>query len=118
MQLGMTPQTQGFLKDRTNHFFGHWFNTNQLQILSFRNSQGIVLNCATTADPQVLKPVTDGPVANCCPADVAFVQVLCKSITPTILRSSILRSPYPHSISSISSNTLRRHVRSPTPTEL
>lgn len=75
MQLGITPQTQGFLKDWTNHFFDHWCHTNQLKILSFRNSWGVVLNYTSTADPRVLKPVADGPVADCHPANVALVQV-------------------------------------------
>ncbi len=75
MQLGMTLQTQGSLKDWTDHFFGHWFNTNWLQILSFHKSQGIVINNATANNPQVLKPVADGPFADCHLADVAFAQV-------------------------------------------
>mmetsp|Transcript_19253 Transcript_19253/g.39473 ORF Transcript_19253/g.39473 Transcript_19253/m.39473 type:complete len:167 (+) Transcript_19253:275-775(+) len=63
IQLGCVPSTQGLVHDWTNHFTDNWCHPNQLEILSFHNSNGVVIDASIPGDIQVLRPIQDGPVA-------------------------------------------------------
>jgi hypothetical protein len=53
----------------------HSLKHNQnLTVLSYHNSQGQAINdCLTTGGD--LKPIADGPIANCCPANICYAKV-------------------------------------------
>lgn len=66
---GIKADFDAFLKESL-------FDMNNLTILSFHNSSGAPLpNAVLAADTSILKPVADGPVADCRPEDVRFVRV-------------------------------------------
>jgi len=46
-----------------------------LEILSFCNSNGVVIDASIPGDIQVLRPIQDGPVAQCRPSNVAYAEV-------------------------------------------
>ena len=52
------------------------FDFTNLTILGFYDNNGaLIANCSTDADSSILKPVQDGIVADCRPANVKFVKV-------------------------------------------
>jgi hypothetical protein len=62
--------------DFYNHFEDHWLDFAHLQILSFHNTAGgSVAGATIPADTSVLKPVQNGVIADCHPADVHYVRV-------------------------------------------
>ena len=79
MHLDSTSLVAGLKQDFMDRFDEHWLDWNNLTILSFHNTQGQAFgnNAVTPADLSVLKPVVNGAVANCRPADVRFVRVEC-----------------------------------------
>ena len=78
VQLNASTSVDGSKASWVHHFHGGWtdFATN-LTILSYHNSAGAIINNATIAGAQglILKPIQDGPVADCRPADIRFVRV-------------------------------------------
>lgn len=74
--LGCQTVVAGLKTDFMDFFHDNWLNMNHLEILSFHNTAGAVIGNATLPnDPAVLKPVVDGAVANCRPADVHYVRL-------------------------------------------
>jgi hypothetical protein len=100
MHLDSASTVAGLKHDFYQHFHDHWLDMTHLSVISFHNSAGAVqANAVTVADPSILKPVVDGPVNNCRPADVRFVRLelsldfrpLCTAAGPndqTILRTN------------------------------
>jgi len=84
IQLGCVPSTQGLVHDWTNHFTDNWCHPNQLEILSFHNSNGVVIDASIPGDIQVLRPIQDGPVAQWRPSNVAYAEV-CHAIHFSVL---------------------------------
>jgi hypothetical protein len=68
MYLDSATTVAGLKYDFMDHFHEHWLDMTHLSIVSFRDSSG-------TGLPSILKPVIDGAVANCRPADVRFVRL-------------------------------------------
>eukprot|EP00956_Cyclotella_meneghiniana_P029594 scaffold72230_cov36-Cyclotella_meneghiniana.AAC.3 len=84
-----------------DRFKASWIDMRYLTILSFHNSQGQeIANAVTDADASVLKPVINGNIADCRPADVRFVRVqialdfrdLCTAAAPN--DNTTLRAAY------------------------
>ena len=84
-----------------DRFNACWLDMTYLTILSFHNSQGqVIANAVTAADTSVLKPVQNGNLADCRPADVRFARVqlaldfrdLCTAAAPT--DNTTLRAAY------------------------
>lgn len=66
----------GLKTDFTYYFKENWLSMDKLDLLSFHNSAGAVIVDATIAgDPTILKPVQDGNIPNCRPADVRYVRL-------------------------------------------
>lgn len=66
----------GLKTDFTYYFKENWLSMDKIDILSFHNSAGTVFVDATIAgDPTILKPVQDGNIPNCRPADVRYVRL-------------------------------------------
>ena len=90
----------GLKSDFQRLFRSKCFDMSNLSIISFHDSQGAILNSATTAaDPSILKPVLDGAVNACRPADVRFVRLqamidLTDLITDPNQTNKTLRSTY------------------------
>jgi hypothetical protein len=77
-QLDTTTTVDGIYSDWKRHFNKHWHDFNNLPIPSFHNSAGNHINDTTLpSNPQVLLPIQDGNLANCCSQDVCFVCVKC-----------------------------------------
>jgi hypothetical protein len=89
-QLNATSTVNGIYSDWKCHFNKHWHNFNNLTILSFHNSAGNQIN---DGNPQVLLPIQDGNLANCCSQDVRFVHV--KSTHDFTSRQHMVRNPTP-----------------------
>ena len=78
---------------------GGWLDWRYLTIMSFHNDAGFVMNNATTAgDVNVLKPVADGPIPQCRPANVKYVRVKLSldyaAMITTQQRSTVLHAEY------------------------
>lgn len=75
-QLGTTTTIEGKKYDFQHHFDDQWSDPSKFVVVTFHNSAGAIMNNATVAaNPRVLKPVADGPINDCRPADVRFVRV-------------------------------------------
>ncbi len=96
-QLNATSTVDGIYSDWKHHFKEHWHNFYNLTVLSFQNSAGNQINNNTLpGNSQVLLPIQDGNLANCCSQDICFVCIKCtlnftsrqhmvRSLTPPIL---------------------------------
>ena len=74
-QLNLSATVDGVINDWLRYFYDRWCDFTHLQILSFHNTQGDEVNNTTTAaDPSVLLPAQNGPVADC-RKNVKFVRV-------------------------------------------
>jgi hypothetical protein len=77
-QLNASLMTEGIISDFKRHFHDHWMCFQNLTILSFHDLAGALINDTTSpTDPQVLLPVQDGNLANCCSQGVRFVRIQC-----------------------------------------
>lgn len=77
-QLNLESIVDGSRADFQSHFTTNWMNMQHLRILSFHDIGGRLINpatCCTAADPVILKPVQNGNVGDCRPADIKFVRV-------------------------------------------
>jgi hypothetical protein len=103
-QLNASLTTEGIISDFKRYFYDCWMCFQNLTILSFHDSAGAIINDTTSpADPQVLLPVQDGNLVNCCSQGVRFVRVQCV----LDLCSLVTATPYPIS------TTLRLRVQEP-----
>jgi hypothetical protein len=77
-RLNISLTVEGILSNWRWFFHEQWMDFGHLTILSFHALNGNRIYTTTTAaDPQVLLPVINGAVANCCGWDVCFVRVQC-----------------------------------------
>jgi hypothetical protein len=93
-QLNASLTTEGIISDFKRHFNDHWMCFQNLTILSFHDLDSAIINDTTSpANPQVLLPVQDGNLVDCCSQGVRFAQVQC------ILdfASLVTAAPYPMS---------------------
>ena len=77
-QLNLESIVDGSRADFQSHFTSNWMNMQHLRILSFHDIGGHIIppaTCCTVADPVILKPVINGNLADCRPADIKFVRV-------------------------------------------
>jgi hypothetical protein len=77
MYLDSQTTVAGLKCDFLEYFEDHWLDMGNLTILSFHTSAGAVLDASIPGDINVLRPVQNGAVANCCPADVRYVRLEC-----------------------------------------
>ena len=78
-QLNLESIVDGCRSDFNNHYRTNWMNMQHLCILSFHteNGRAVDTNDACVAgDPNILKPVQDGPLNACRPAGIKFVRVM------------------------------------------
>jgi hypothetical protein len=74
-QLNLSASVEGLIEEWLQFFQDSWFDFSLLQILSFHNDAGGQVNDTTTAaDPAILLPLQDGPIADC-PKPIKFVGV-------------------------------------------
>jgi hypothetical protein len=74
-QLNLSASIEGMIEAWLWFFQDSWFDFSLLQILSFHNDAGgQVSNTTTAADPAILLPLQDGPIADCRKA-IKFVRV-------------------------------------------
>jgi hypothetical protein len=91
-QLNASSTTEGIISDFKQYFYDRWMNFDNLTILSFHDSAGNVTDDTTTpANLQVLLPVQNGIIANCCSPDVRFACVQCV----LDFASLVTATPYP-----------------------
>jgi hypothetical protein len=91
-QLNTSSTTEGIISNFKRYFYDRWINFDNLTILSFHNSAGNVIDDTTTpANLQVLLPVQNGIIANCCSLDVQFACVQCVLDFASLVRAA----PYP-----------------------
>ncbi len=77
-QLNASSTTEGIISNFKQYFYDRWMNFDNLTILSFHDSAGNVVNdTMTPTNPQVLLPVQNGIIANCCSPDVQFARIQC-----------------------------------------
>ena len=63
-------------QDWTRYFLDHWSNFCHLKVLSFHNTKGdMITNTTDATNPDVLLPVQDGNVNDCCKQGFKFVRV-------------------------------------------
>ena len=75
-QLSSSTTVDGHIEDWLEYFRGHWIDFTKLELMTFHNSNGDVINDTTiAADPTILKPVQNGLLANCRSSDVRFVRL-------------------------------------------
>ena len=75
-RLNVSTTVDGHKFDWTNHLDENWCNFTHLEILSFHNTAGTVLNSACLANSTVPMPVANNlTIPNRQPADVCFVRV-------------------------------------------
>ncbi len=76
-QLNASLMMEGIISDFKRYFYDRWMCFQNLAILSFHDSAcSIIDDTMSPADPQVLLPVQDGNLANCCSQDVRVQCVL------------------------------------------
>jgi len=75
-QTGQSAVVDGAIAGYLWHFQDHWRNFRNLSVLRWHNSAGTIINNTTTAaDPAVLLPIQNGPLADCRQQDIMFVKV-------------------------------------------
>jgi hypothetical protein len=78
-QLNLESIVDGSKADFLDYYYHtNWVNFHHLQILSFHDAGGRIINpatCCIPADLVVLKPVQNGNQNVCCPAGIKFVRV-------------------------------------------
>ena len=75
-QLSSSTTVDGHIEDWLELFRSHWIDFGNLELMTFHNSNGEVIDDTTiAADPTILKPVQDGALANCRSSDVRFVRI-------------------------------------------
>jgi hypothetical protein len=75
-QLNCMATIDGLVYDFTQVYDEGWFDPANLQVLSFPDSAGTLINNTTIAgNPTVLLPVINGVLANCCQRDICYVRV-------------------------------------------
>jgi hypothetical protein len=75
-QLNLQATVDGVVNDRLQLFQDHWCDFSRLTILSFHSVNGDVNKGTTTAaDTNILLPVQDGNIANCCRQNIKFMRV-------------------------------------------
>lgn len=74
IQLGCIPLSHGFVDDWKSHSTYSWCHSNWLEIISFHNSNGVLLNATIPSGNQVLHLVWDGPVGQCLPSNIAYAK--------------------------------------------
>jgi hypothetical protein len=77
MYLDSQTTVAGLKCDFLEYFEDHWLDMGNLSILSFHTSAGAVIDASIPGDINVLRPVQNGAVANCRPADVRYVRLEC-----------------------------------------
>jgi hypothetical protein len=76
LQLKCMATINGLVYNFTQVYEEGWFNPANLQVLSFHDSAGAIINNTTIAgNPTVLLPIINGLVANCRQQDVRYVRV-------------------------------------------
>jgi hypothetical protein len=76
LQLNCMATINGLVYDFTQVYEEGWFDPANLQVLSFHDSAGAIINNTTVAgNPTVLLPVINRLVANCRQQDVRYVRV-------------------------------------------
>jgi hypothetical protein len=75
-QLNLQVTVNGVVNNWLRFFQDQWYDFSCLTILSFHSVNGDVSKDTTTAtDSNILLPVQDGNVANCCRQNIKFVWV-------------------------------------------
>ena len=74
IQLNCSTTVDGLCHDWIGRFKSQWHNFANLEIMSFHDSAGGVMNTTTTnADHHILLPIQNGILADCRSQDVKFV---------------------------------------------
>jgi hypothetical protein len=78
-QLNLSSIVDGSRASFMNYYQSNWMNFANLRVQSFHDSAGVIIPpgtcCLPAPNDTTLKPVQDGPVNACRPADVKFVRV-------------------------------------------
>jgi hypothetical protein len=99
-QLNCMAAINGLVHDFTQVYEEGWFDPANLQVLSFHDSAGTLINNTTVAgNPTVLLPVINGVLANCRQQDVCYVRVqlslnFATLLVPRHVGTTVLRSMY------------------------
>ena len=77
LRCGMDAHAQVFFAQWTSRFCHQWCNPAALDVLSYHNTTGALLNDAIDPVTLTLRPIDDGTIDTCRPANVRCVHVHC-----------------------------------------